>query len=154
MGVCSDEVWKYYVDPTRRGDLTLERARDARHNTLGAYYRLRPEIAEYQTAINETGVIAVSARVHEGWNSPHKGVIGVEDTDQGAHAIAIVGYDRIGFWIQNSRGRGWGNGGLALWTYEDWIANILDGWVFRPALPTPQILGLTPRHALRGATSG
>ncbi len=153
MGVCSEEKWKYYVNPARRGDLTLQRARDARNNTLGAYYRLRPEIAEYHAAINETGVVAVSAKVHEGWNAPPEGRIEQAKTLKGAHAFAIVGYDAEGFWIQNSWGGHWGRDGLALWRYEDWIENIMDGWVFRPALPTPQIFGLQPKHSLLSAVS-
>lgn len=153
MGVCTEDKWPYFVNPARRGDLTLERARDARKNTLGAYYRLRPEIAEYHAAINETGVVAVSAKVHNGWNDPVDGVIPYQEKTGGAHAFVLVGYDTNGFWIQNSWGEGWGRNGLALWTYEDWIGNVMDGWVFRPALPTPQIFGLKPRNSLLSATS-
>lgn len=46
--------------------------------------------------------------------------------------------------MQNSWSRSWGNNGVALWTYEDWISNVMDAWVFRLALPTPQIFGMHP----------
>jgi pimeloyl-ACP methyl ester carboxylesterase len=57
----------------------------------------------------------------------------------GGHAFAIVGYNSKGFLVQNSWGRRWGTNGVALWSYEDWQDNIRDAWVFRLALPTPQI---------------
>ncbi len=154
MGVCAEEKWKYFANPARRGDLTLDRARNARNHTLGAYYRLRPEIAEYHAAINETGVVAVSAKVHSGWNDPAEDLIQQQEKTRGAHAFALVGYDARGFLVQNSWGKGWGRDGMALWSYEDWIENIMDGWVFRPALPTPQIFGLKARNSILNATSG
>jgi len=66
MGVCpggdpnnaskNPDEWAYKTGDTR-GGLTVERARAARVNSLGAYYRLRPEISDYHAAINETGAI-------------------------------------------------------------------------------------------------
>ncbi|MFH4400454.1 hypothetical protein WMQ46_10630 [Vibrio diabolicus] len=49
--------------------------------------------------------------------------------------FAIVGYNREGFWVQNS----WGENGVALWLYEDWQENLVDAWVISLALPTPQV---------------
>jgi pimeloyl-ACP methyl ester carboxylesterase len=67
----------------------------------------------------------------------------------------VVGYDDRGFWVQNSWGPDWGENGLALWTYEDWIENVMDAWVVRLALPTPQIFGKQPRSSvLLEETSG
>jgi pimeloyl-ACP methyl ester carboxylesterase len=131
--------------------LTIERAKAARSCTLGAYYRLRPEICDYHAALNEVGVVYVSADVHSGWFSPkveknnELAVIQPSDKIQGGHAFAIVGYNSMGFIIQNSWGQRWGSGGFALWLYEDWLVHINDGWVFRPAIPTPGIFGLTSR---------
>lgn len=140
MGVCRDELWKYRV--SKRGNLTVKRAKDARSHTLGAYYRLKPEVVHYNSALNEAGVIVVSAQVHSGWDSPLQGVIEQREQSNDGHAFAVVGYDERGFWVQNSWGGKWGNQGLALWRYEDWIENVMDAWVFRLALPTPQIFGL------------
>ena len=146
MGVCSEDLWPYLPPDDR---LTIERARAARGNALGAYYRLRPEISDYHAALNETGAIYVSATVHEGWPQPVAGGeiprIPIGQPPTGGHAFAIVGYDRDGFIVQNSWGAGWGRDGFALWLYQDWIENIKDGWVFRLALPVPQIFGLAPR---------
>jgi hypothetical protein len=153
MGVCSDQLWPYVANDSK-GMLTIPRAREARGNTLGAYYRLRPEISDYHAALNETGAIYVSARVHDGWSRPQgRGElrqIVPSSPPKGGHAFAIVGYTGEGFIVQNSWGRRWGSEGFALWLYEDWVENIKDGWVFRLALPTPRIFGLTPPSARAG----
>ncbi|WP_447970192.1 C1 family peptidase [Nitrospira sp. M1] len=148
MGVCSEEFWPYRVGKKHRGDLTIERAKDARNNTVGAYYRVQPKISHFHAALNETGIIAVSAKVHRGWDNPKTGIIAHHEKPEGGHAFVIVGYNDQGFWVQNSWGTKWGQDGIALWTYEDWITNIMDAWVFRLALPTPQIFDLKPETAI------
>ena len=151
MGVCEEEYWPYRVG-RNRGELSIDAAKNARKHTLGAYYRLKPIISHFHSALNETGVIAVSAKVHTGWNQPVAGVIEQKTRMTGGHAFIIVGYNDKGFWVQNSWGKKWGDNGVALWSYEDWIENIMDAWVFRLALPTPQIFGMRPSSS-RLATS-
>jgi hypothetical protein len=152
MGVCSESQWPY--DTEEPGELTIERAIHARSSPLGAYYRLRPEVVEYHAALNEVGALLVSAKVHSGWWNPRKhepddamATILSNDDYEGGHAFAIVGYDKRGFIVQNSWGTDWGTGGFAIWLYEDWISSIIDGWVFRLGLSTPQIFGLTASSA-------
>ncbi len=151
MGVCSDEIWPY--DTNNPGTLTIPRVRDAQAVILGAYYRLRANLNDYHTALNETGAIYVSATVHNGWNNPPKksgdkfAIINQSTEMTGGHAFAIVGYNELGFIVQNSWGSNWGTEGFAIWTYEDWYANISDGWVFRLAVSTPNVFGLTTRSA-------
>jgi hypothetical protein len=140
-GVCAEALCPYL--PSTAFSITPEMSNDARSRTLGAYYRLRPVISDWHAAINEAGVVYASARVHSGWSSPGKdgdgeAVIPHRDTNQGGHAFAVVGYNRKGFWVQNSWGDDWGDDGLALWLYEDWATNVMDGWVVQLALPTPQ----------------
>jgi len=149
MGVCEDGDWPYYQTVSKRGHLTTERATSARENTIGAYYRLRPQIADMHAALNEVGVVVASARVHKGWFNRVDRVIEKHPLkkDDGGHAFAIVGYNNDGFWVQNSWKKSWGQNGLALWTYPDWIENLMDAWVFRLALPTPSIFGLRPMHS-------
>ncbi|MBT7943893.1 MAG: C1 family peptidase [Alphaproteobacteria bacterium] len=165
MGVCPDgdpknatknlHEWAYKTD-NMLGGLTVERARAARVNTLGAYYRLRPEISDYHAAINETGAIYVSARVTDGWsalgrkNYSKLPPIPVSEQRIGGHAFALVGYNDTGFIVQNSWGKKWGHKGFGVWAYEDWVENIMDGWVFRLALPTPSIFGHMPRSTVTG----
>ncbi len=153
MGVCREALYPFGGDTTTGYDVNA--AKDARNNTIGAYYRLGNRISDYHAALSEVGVIYCSADVHKGWNSPDRktGVIKQQKAVDGGHAFAIVGYNDIGFWIQNSWGAGWGLNGTALWTYEDWLANITDAWVFRMALPTPQIWALPPGSGVKASTT-
>lgn len=139
MGVCSDNMWRYRSGDT--SSLTVERAKDARNNTIGAYYRLKGHIVDFHAALNQVGAIYVSADVHRGWwpRNIRKGVIQPNRNKAGGHAFAIVGYNDRGFWVQNSWGSGWGENGFALWLYEDWQVSVKDAWVVTLALPTPQI---------------
>ncbi|MCP5143692.1 MAG: peptidase C1 [Gammaproteobacteria bacterium] len=150
MGVCREELYPYQGRKQRT--YSVAAAKDARNCTVGAYFRLGKRISDYHAALNETGAIFCSADVHVGWDAPDKtsGLIEFDakaETEYvGGHAFAIVGYDSRGFWIQNSWGRRWGKSGTALWTYEDWQLSVMDAWVFRLALPTPQIWHLPARN--------
>jgi hypothetical protein len=153
MGVCREELYPYAMDA--RTDFTIAAAKDARSNTIGAYYRLGNRISDYHAALSEVGAIYCSADVHEGWEKVNSatGKIPRSKNTLGGHAFAIVGYDDQGFWIQNSWDRGWGLNGTALWTYEDWLLNITDAWVFRMALPTPQIWHLSAKGDRKSGTA-
>lgn len=139
MGVAEENLWKF--NPGKPGNLTLKAAKNARNCTIGAYYRVNHRVSDFHAALNETGVIYCSAAVHSGWSTvgTQSGVISFEKEVTGGHAFAIVGYNSVGFWVQNSWGGGWGDKGLAIWTYEDWQENVVDAWVLRLALSTPQI---------------
>ena len=144
-GVCSDKLAPYNVSD-KDWQLTFDQAIDARKTTIGAYYRINKRISDFHAALNEVNAIYVSATVHDGWQNTNikNGVITPGGTPLGGHAFAIVGYNSEGFLVQNSWGPGWGENGLALWQYEDWLENIKDAWVVRLALSTPQIWHLTP----------
>lgn len=157
MGVCGSDEWPF-TGKAGTEELTIERAYSARSHTLGCYYRLRPEITHYHAALNETGALFVSASVHQGWNDPVKlnakdklATIQPHDDPTGGHAFAIVGYNSQGFIVQNSWGPSWGTKGFAIWLYEDWIRNVSDGWVFRMAIPTPQIFGLAASYTTQSS---
>ncbi len=53
----------------------------------------------------------------------------------GGHAFAIVGFNTRGFILQNSWGPGWGQGGFAVLSYLDWLANGMDAWVVAMGVP-------------------
>ncbi len=141
MGVCEDNCWPYEAEDN--SELTAEQAANARNNTPGAYYRLSHRIEDFHAALNEVGILYVSANVHKGWYNENinEGVIPHHSDNIGGHAFAIVGYNAKGFYVQNSWGESWGDRGVALWTYEDWRQNISDGWVVRLAVSTPQLWG-------------
>ena len=150
-GVCLEAHWPY-DSANRHGDLTVERSMKARDISLGAYYRLRRDLTDYHAALNETGVICASAHVHDGWMRARGGRIERNGGRIGGHAFAIVGYDADGFWVQNSWGTGWGAGGYAHWSYEDWAVNVMDAWVFQLAVPAPRAFAV--RGGLLGGSGG
>lgn len=160
-GVCFDwptgtsppepERWQsdcYHDGPptTHQRFPTVAQAKAARAISLGAYFRLDPILNHYHAALNDTGGILVSARIHEGWRAPFTagaGVIGDYTFDDlGAHAFVIVGYDAEGFLVLNSWGPGWGGHaglpGIALWRYADWAETVMDGWVLRLGVSAPE----------------
>lgn len=151
MGVCTEALWP---SNAKHSDLTIACAKDARAHTIGAYYRIRKNIVDMHAALNETGAIYVSANVHSGWDSPQKGRIAYDPKKKkaGGHAFAILGYQDDGFLVQNSWGHDWGDRGIALWTYEDWIDNVTDAWVVQLALSTPQLY--SRREIPAGASMG
>ncbi len=82
-------------------------------------------------------MLFATSNVHQGWTEP-----GDRRLDRvfrrrmlGAHAFAIVGYDRRGLWIQNSWGDEWGYEGFACISYDDWLQNATDVWVARLGAP-------------------
>jgi hypothetical protein len=140
-GVCSEEHWPSKPSKDNKGQLRSglndARTADALRRPLGAYYRVNhKDLVAMHAAIAEVGVLFATSNVHEGWTDPGKsGLIEYSDTVLGAHAFAIVGYDKRGFWIQNSWGDGWGKGGFACISYDDWLQNGTDVWVARLGVP-------------------
>ena len=66
-GVCSEKRWPYVPRELPPGAIDVERAREARNVTLGAYYRLRPNLNTYHAALHEAEALLVSAELHDGW---------------------------------------------------------------------------------------
>src|SRR5215218_20974 len=68
----------------------------------------------------------------------------VDANQLGGHAFALVGYNEVGFLVQNSWGTDWGRRGYATLPYEDWLDSAYDAWVTRPGVPkTPFASGRT-----------
>lgn len=135
-GVCSNEIWPYELNKVDR-ILTSERIDDAVRRPLGAYYRVNhKDLVSMHSAINEVGILYVTAVVHDGWYKPtSEGVIEPSDKKLGGHAFAIVAYNEDGFWVQNSWGANWAKDGFALLIYDDWLENAMDAWVARLGAP-------------------
>jgi hypothetical protein len=146
-GLATDEKWNF--ESKRR--LNFEGAdallmKEARNLTLGTYFRLEKALNHYHSALCAAGGLLVSAHLHQGWNGVRNGIIAEGGARTGeAHAFVIIGYDETGFLILNSYGPDWGGfnrdgeklPGVAHWSYDDWHANIIDAWVLRLAVPTP-----------------
>ncbi|WP_132255718.1 C1 family peptidase [Methylobacterium segetis] len=152
-GLCAKALWQD-ADPNRT--LTEARSADALRRPLGAYFRVNhKDLVAMHAAIGEVGILYATASVHEGWQQ-----VGTGDeriayrpgaVPIGGHAFAIVGYNREGFWIQNSWGRDWGADGLALVTYADWLANGTDVWVAALGAPIELAEDAGPAAMLSGA---
>ncbi|WP_151996162.1 peptidoglycan-binding protein [Buttiauxella massiliensis] len=146
-GVCLESNWRYDT-----GDDALPTAgwdTDAVERTLGVYYRIDPKaITDLQAAILEIGAIYVSSYTHHGWegvktsNKPPSSHTDLplihydgKPSRSGGHAFALVGFNRVGFVLQNSWGHNWGAGGFAVISYTDWLAHGMDVWVAAMGMP-------------------
>src|SRR5690554_491672 len=136
-GVCAEALWPW-TPGLHVEDYTDERARDALRNPLGAYARVNHrDLVAMHAAFAETGVLFASSAVHEGWHAPPASgrIAWARQPIVGWHAFAVVGYDRNGFWIQNSWGTRWGLGGHGHVSYDEWLERGSDVWVARLAVP-------------------
>ncbi|HVG15279.1 MAG TPA: C1 family peptidase [Chitinophagaceae bacterium] len=151
-GVVKDWLWTGEMKgPTHLND---ELAKEALAVPVGAYYRvMHRQVRDMHAALHEAGILYATLMVHAGWQNPGKPektylykrdgtnkeiklpVIQRKDRADGGHAVAIVGYTRDGFIIQNSWGSEWGNDGFALLPYEDWMLHASDCWVVQLGVP-------------------
>ncbi len=131
-GVCGWAAWPYHAYVLDR-DLTPERAADAMLRPLGGYHRVHgKDMGAMRAAIWREEIVYVTADVHLGWRQTGAdGVIPYAGEMLGTHAFVIIGYDSAGFWIQNSKGTGWGRSGYGYLSEADWLANGQDAWVAR-----------------------
>lgn len=154
-GVCPRELWM----PSLHGPshLTAERAAAARGTPGGAYYRVEHRrVRDLHAALHETGILFCTLMIHEGWGEVGKlkrdwltlhsvesgnaherrlPVIRRVGRADAGHAVAIVGYTRHGFVIQNSWGSEWGADGFAVLPYEDYLLHATDVWVAQLGVP-------------------
>ena len=63
----------------------------------------------------------------------------------GGHAFALVGFNRVGFVVQNSWGLRWGNCGFGVMPYEEWVKYGTDAWI--AALGVPSSAAKTSQRA-------
>jgi hypothetical protein len=158
-GVCRLDLWD-------RPDMPLPAAKpeddwwlDAARRPLGAYYRVDTRsVTDMHVALHDVGVLYASAICHDGWLRG-RGVRGGKaywtippmeaSSDDGGHAFVILGYTPAGFIIQSSWGAGWGTGGLAILTYQDWTDNAMDCWVTQLGVATDQHVEIARSPSLR-----
>jgi hypothetical protein len=161
-GVLPEERWPS-LDTDPEPDLDDEElVKLARQWPLGTFYRVNPfRLDDMQSAITELNAICASAVIHDGWVEPkvmrrngevlHVIARRVDARQVGGHAFALVGYNEVGFLVQNSWGTDWGKGGFATLPYEDWLDSAYDAWVTRPGVPrTPFASGRTRTAAATG----
>lgn len=130
-GVCSWDLWPYRPDEIDR-ELTAARRRDAETRPLGEYQRIvdPKDLDVTRNALARHGIVLAMAYAHPGWRGvAPSGRIPYPNKRTSTHAFALVGYDRDGFWLQNSKGVGWGRGGFGHISNEDWQEHARDVWV-------------------------
>ncbi|MCC7367020.1 MAG: C1 family peptidase [Chloroflexi bacterium] len=152
-GVCSRTAWS--DDKVGPEHLSSDVAQQAMATPGGAFYRVsHRDVRDVHCALAEVGVLYLTLMVHEGWAEPgpierevtcHDGsgnsvkrrlpVIRRVGRADAGHAVAIVGYTREGFVIQNSWGTDWGAEGFALLPYEDYMLHATDVWVVQLGVP-------------------
>lgn len=151
-GVVKRNTWKDGLFGVQHFDEV--KAREALEIPAGAYYRLmHRNIRDMHAALNESGILYATLMVHAGWDEPGElfkvydyvangenkriklPVIQRKGRASDGHAVAIVGYTKEGFVIQNSWGTGWGYKGFAVLPYEDWILHASDCWVAQLGAP-------------------
>lgn len=161
-GACSQVRWPKMPMPDVPDDPKDDWWGDAMRRPLGAYYRIDPKVvADMHVAIDEVGILYASAICHGGWDEGFKKAKAADtgrcweipqhkalDAD-GGHAFAIVGYTADGFIVQNSWGTGWGSGGYAVLTYQDWRENAMDCWVVQMGVATALHLAIAEASTLR-----
>lgn len=151
-GVLPDTDWPDLVMAAEPDlDLNEDVARLAQERPLGAFYRVNAtRLDDIQSAINELSGIVASASVHDGWYKPcvvtrtvgrkkqtmHVITRTASSKAVGGHAFCIVGYNEVGFLIQNSWGPEWARNGFATLPYDDWLESGYDAWVARPGVPS------------------
>jgi pimeloyl-ACP methyl ester carboxylesterase len=146
-GVLPEESWpKQASGPEPDLDNDVAMAAEALARPLGAFYRVNSyRLDDMQSAINELYGIVASAAIHDGWlepaemtNDQGKTMMVIQRSptseDLGGHAFALVGYNEVGFLVQNSWGTKWGDGGFATLPYDDWLETAFDAWVVRPGV--------------------
>lgn len=129
-GLCPEKAWPYV--PGRPGRPGRTATSQAAAHPLAAYERCLG-LESLKHAIHHRGAVIAGASIHEGWRAPAAGgeiPYTPAAKELGGHAFVLVGYDdaRGLFWIRNSWGAAWGEGGFAGLTYQDALVNVRDAW--------------------------
>ncbi len=146
-GVCSEANWKNNHKGLKAFNQRI--ATDASGTPGGAYYRVQhKEIRDVHAAISEVGAVFATLMVHAGWDEPGPSqaklsgklsrkvpIIERRGRSEEGHAVALVGYTGQGFLVQNSWGESWGEKGVALLPYEDYLLHATDVWVVQLGVP-------------------
>ncbi len=151
-GVTTRNSWKDNLFGVKNFDEA--KAKEALNIPAGAYYRVfHRNVRDMHSALNEAGILFATLMVHDGWDAPKEmfkiyeysfndeikriklPIIQRKGRATDGHAIAIIGYTKEGFIIQNSWGTTWGHKGFAILPYEDWMLHASDCWVAQLGVP-------------------
>ena len=128
LGVCREVIWPY--DPSNvLVQPPLEAYREGNDNTFADFYQITStgdeRIADIEAAIRANHPVIFGTRVGTEFRSFSGGdkVLGIPSDDIGGHAMVITGVrtnseGKKEFYIRNSWGDAWGNGGHAWFSSE------------------------------------
>jgi hypothetical protein len=170
-GVCEENLWPPEVKGA--GNLTPSRATNAQQYPGGAFYRvMHTQVRDVHAALFEVGALYMTIMVHSGWDKPGPTTVRVSFEQENdpiiadlpviarnnhapdGHAVAIVGYTRDGFIIQNSWGTDWGYRGFALLPYEDFMIHATDVWAAQVGVPVSCDVWASDSKGEAGTTAG
>lgn len=129
FGVVSERTWPGIVEygrevwPAPREEMLP----DAKPLRVASYLRLEPAfIVITKSAIYSEGPVMVCVAIHENFRPDSEGRIPLPSGSiKGYHAMAMVGWRRGAWLIQNSWGAGWGKGGRC---WMSWDHPIVELW--------------------------
>ena len=112
-GVCAAMLWPYVPDQIDR-ELYRSRRKDAAERPLLRTSVWRRPISRRCERLSRRSASFSRARrfTRAGESRSGTDTSRCSEDHLGTHAFAFVGYDSEGFWLQNSKGTGWGKRGF------------------------------------------
>jgi C1A family cysteine protease len=114
-GIVSEEQYPYNTTK----EITQELLRRANKHRIRSYARVH-DINGAKSSIIANGPLYVGMPVYDELNNKFWRQTPSHQQFLGGHAIAIVGWNSVGFIIRNSWGEQWGRDGYSYYPYEDW----------------------------------
>lgn len=117
-GMCREVTFPYfhYKDPSK---IPEKAVREAQEYTIKSYAQVTT-INGVKSALLNYGPLLIAFPYYsngtpEFWRKPD-----IDANMNGGHAVAIVGWDKTGFILRNSWGKGWNGDGHVIYPYADW----------------------------------
>lgn len=137
-GFCEETIWPYKIERFTQKPVQ-EAYTNAKPFCIRDYRRVRQRLSHLRTCLAEGNLIVIGIMVYDSFMSARKtGVVpmpSVDDTEEGGHAVLLVGYDdtKKVFHVRNSWGPKWGNKGYFTLPYEYVLNSDLTGdlWTIR-----------------------
>lgn len=117
-GIATEKIFKYNdnnLTPSTVHPAALEQALNFRIKN----YALVESTTDLKTAIYENGPCYIALPAYNGsktfWKPKELG-----QEQKGGHAVAVVGWNNVGFILRNSWGVKWGDNGYTVFPFTDW----------------------------------
>ena len=141
LGVCLEPAYKY----GRKDPIPQDALLQATNHKIVSYARITTVDGVKRSLIENGPCVICFPTYNTGpqfWKPQSLG-----DKIIGGHAVAIVGYDKMGFKIRNSWGPQWGQNGYTLYPYSDFGAH-WEIWTAVDGRSDPEIPNVKPTNCL------